>query len=138
MLSVLAQRAASEGPRWTRADESIPVAPTYGPLVQPDHPYCGTLIKSGKVGRAPGSIKGVSENLLKRRIVSWLLKQRESSDTTVQDMIGEVSSSEARAAWHGPSCPLLRCPSDPGHLIPTPFLIFRFDMCRRSASMGDA
>jgi hypothetical protein len=50
MLSVLAQRAASEGPRWTRAVESIPVAPTYGPLGQPDHPYGVTLVKSGKVG----------------------------------------------------------------------------------------
>jgi len=29
MLSVLAQRAASEGPRWTRAIENIPVAPIY-------------------------------------------------------------------------------------------------------------
>ncbi len=32
MLSVLAQRAASEGPRWTRAIESIPVAPTIQPI----------------------------------------------------------------------------------------------------------
>ena len=53
MLSVLAQRAASEGPRWTRAVESIPVAPTYGPLAKPDHPYGGTLIKSGKGGEPP-------------------------------------------------------------------------------------
>ena len=50
---MLAQRAASEGPRWTRAVESIPVAPTYGPLTQPDHPYGGILIKSGKAERTP-------------------------------------------------------------------------------------
>jgi hypothetical protein len=50
---VLAQRAASEGPRWTRAVESTPATPTHGPLAQPDHLYGGTLIKSGKVGEAP-------------------------------------------------------------------------------------
>jgi hypothetical protein len=54
MLPVLAQRAASEGPRWTRAVESTPVArTTCGLLAQPDQPYAGTLIKSGKAGRTP-------------------------------------------------------------------------------------
>jgi len=44
---LLAQRAASEGPRWTRAVESIPATPANGPLAQPDHQYGGTLLKSG-------------------------------------------------------------------------------------------
>ena len=57
MLSVLAQRAASEGPRWTRAVESTPVTPsTYSPLA---HLYGGTLIKNGKARRAPVSLGNI-------------------------------------------------------------------------------
>jgi hypothetical protein len=69
----------------------------------------------------PGLVVGFSENLLKRSVVSWLLKQRESSDTTVQDMIGEVSSSEARAAWHVPSLPKLH--ELVKKRLPTPFFL---------------
>jgi len=43
MLSLLAQRATSEGARWTRAVESTSTAPTYGPIVQPHHPSGDTL-----------------------------------------------------------------------------------------------
>jgi hypothetical protein len=44
---------------------------------------------------------GLSQNLLKRGVVSRLVKQRESSDSAVEDMIGEFSSSEAGATRHG-------------------------------------
>jgi hypothetical protein len=37
---------------WTRAVESIPAAPANGPLAPLEHPYGGTLIQSGKAGRA--------------------------------------------------------------------------------------
>jgi hypothetical protein len=43
------------------------------------------------------------QNFLTRGIVSGLVKQREPSDTTVQDMIREVSSSKAWTARHGRS-----------------------------------
>ena len=42
----------------------------------------------------------LSEGLLKRGVVRWLLEQSESADTPIQDMIGEVPSSKARPAWH--------------------------------------
>ena len=47
---------------------------------------------------------GLSENFLKRGVVRRLLEQPESADTPIQDMIGEVPSSEARPAWHGGAC----------------------------------
>jgi hypothetical protein len=44
---------------------------------------------------------GFGQNLFKGGIVSGLLEEGESSHTTVQDVIGEVSRSEAWTAWHG-------------------------------------
>ena len=44
---------------------------------------------------------GLGENLFKGGVVSGLFKQRESSDTTIQDVIGKVASSKAWTAWHG-------------------------------------
>jgi hypothetical protein len=41
---------------------------------------------------------GLSENLFKRGVVSGFVEERQSSYAAIQDMIGEVSSSEARAA----------------------------------------
>jgi hypothetical protein len=49
----------------------------------------------------PGLGVGLSQNLLKCGVVSRLVKQRESSDSAVEDMIGEFSSSEAGATRHG-------------------------------------
>jgi hypothetical protein len=46
---------------------------------------------------------GLRQNLFKGGVVSGLLKQRESADATVQDVIGEVSSSETWTARHGRS-----------------------------------
>jgi hypothetical protein len=46
----------------------------------------------------------LSENFLKRGVVRRLLEQLEPADASIQDMIGEVPSSEARPAWHGASC----------------------------------
>lgn len=43
---------------------------------------------------------GSGEDLFKRGVVSGLLKQRQSPDVTIQDVIGEVSRSEAQTAWH--------------------------------------
>lgn len=43
---------------------------------------------------------GFSENLLKRGVVSGLLKERQPTHAPVQHVISTVSSSEARAAWH--------------------------------------
>jgi hypothetical protein len=43
---------------------------------------------------------GFVENLLKGSVVSGSVEERQPSDTTVQDMIREVSSSKAWAAWH--------------------------------------
>jgi hypothetical protein len=43
--------------------------------------------------------------LLKRGVVSGLVKQRESPNATIQDVIGEVSSSKAWAAWNGKFLP---------------------------------
>ena len=51
----------------------------------------------------PGLGVSFGENLLKGSVVSGVLKQGESPNPTVQDMIGEISSSEAWAAWHGRS-----------------------------------
>lgn len=41
---------------------------------------------------------GFSENVLERGILRWLFEQLESADTPIQDVIGEVSSNEARPA----------------------------------------
>jgi hypothetical protein len=46
---------------------------------------------------------GLGEYLLKRGIVSGLVEYRQSPHATVQDMVGEVSSSKAWATWHGRS-----------------------------------
>jgi hypothetical protein len=43
---------------------------------------------------------GLGENLFKRRVVSGFLKELESPDTTVQDMIGEISGGKAWTARH--------------------------------------
>lgn len=51
----------------------------------------------------PGLGVGLRQNFLKRGVVSGFLKQGESSDTTVQDLIGEVFSRKARAARYGGS-----------------------------------
>ena len=51
-----------------------------------------------------GPSVGLEENVLKCGVVRRLLEQLESADTPVQDMIGEVPSSEARPAWHGGAC----------------------------------
>jgi len=48
----------------------------------------------------PGLGVGFSQSLLERSIVSRLLEQREPPNPTVQDMIGEISSSEAWTTWH--------------------------------------
>ena len=48
---------------------------------------------------------GFSQDLLKCGVVSGFLKQREPPDTTVQDMIREVSSSKAMTARHGDLLP---------------------------------
>ena len=51
-------------------------------------------------------------------------------DSAVQDMIGEVSSSEARAAWHGRfSTESIAIPS--GKRLPIPFLSAVFLLMRR-------
>ena len=62
---------------------------------------------------------GLGENLLKRGIVSGLVKQREPSDTTVQDMIREVSSSEAWAIFYRNRCDAVK------KRLPTTFLCSR-------------
>ena len=61
------------------------------------------MIRHQTIGRDPypGLGMSFSQNLLERGIVSRLLKQGEPPNPTVQDMIGEISSSEAWAAWHG-------------------------------------
>ncbi len=43
---------------------------------------------------------GFGENFLKGGVVCGHLKEREASHTTVQHMIGEVTSSKAWATWH--------------------------------------
>jgi hypothetical protein len=63
---------------------------------------------------------GLSENLFKRGVVSRLLKQRKPPDTTVQDVIGEVSSSKARATGHGDLVPNPR--NTVKKRLPTPFI----------------
>lgn len=47
-----------------------------------------------------GLIVGLSKNVLKCGVVRGLAEQFESADTPIQDMIGEIPSSEARPAWH--------------------------------------
>jgi len=44
---------------------------------------------------------GLGENLFKGGVISGCLKERESSDTTIQDVIGKISGGEAWTAWHG-------------------------------------
>jgi hypothetical protein len=60
------------------------------------------VIRHQAIGRDSYPCLGVSlsQNLLKRGVVSGLVKQRESPDSAVEDMIGEASGSEARAAGH--------------------------------------
>jgi hypothetical protein len=63
---------------------------------------------------------GFGQNLLKRGIVSGLLKQRKATDSAVEYMIGKISSSETRSTRHGNLLP------NPRHRVkkrlPTPFL----------------
>ena len=42
----------------------------------------------------PGPVVGLSQNLLTRGVVRGRIKQRESSNLAVEDMLGEISSSE--------------------------------------------
>jgi len=49
----------------------------------------------------PGLGVGLSQNPLKRSVARGLVKQWESSDSAVEDMIGEVTSSEAGATRKG-------------------------------------
>jgi hypothetical protein len=63
---------------------------------------------------------GLGQNLLKGDVVRRLLKQRESPDAAVQDMIVEGSSSEARAAWHADLLPDRR--DLVKKRLPTPFI----------------
>ncbi len=65
---------------------------------------------------------GFSENFLERGIVRRLFEQLESADTPIQDMIGEVSSSKARPAWHGGACIETSILLSRKRL-PTPFLV---------------
>ena len=70
---------------------------------RPEHEM--PVIRHQAIGRDayPGLGVGLGQNLLKGGVVSGFLKQRESPDTAVQDMIGEIPSSEVRATWHGAS-----------------------------------
>ena len=63
------------------------------------------MIRHQAIGRDadPGGVLGLGENLLKRRVVSGLVKQGESPDSAVEDMIGEVSGSKSWTARHGRS-----------------------------------
>ena len=45
-------------------------------------------------------VVGLGQNLLKRGVVGGLVKQRESTDSAVEHMIGKVSSSDAWAAGY--------------------------------------
>jgi hypothetical protein len=86
-VTVIHRRISEELPITSRPELHVPV------------------IQHQTIGRDayPGPVVGLSQNLLKCGVVSRLVKQRESPDSAVEDMIGEVSSSEARAAWHGRS-----------------------------------
>jgi hypothetical protein len=87
----------------------------------------------------PGLGVGLSQNLLKRGVVSGFLKQWESSDSAVEDMIGEVTSNEARAAGHG------RCSTETVTILsrkdsrPLFFSLFFsfFFSARKNAAAGD-
>jgi hypothetical protein len=48
---------------------------------------------------------GLGQNLLKRGVISGFLKQGKSPNPTVQDMIGEISSSKAWTARHADVLP---------------------------------
>ena len=58
------------------------------------------MIRHQAIGRDayPGPVVGLSQNLLKRGVVRGLIKQRESSNSAVEDMLGEISSSETWTA----------------------------------------
>lgn len=47
---------------------------------------------------------GLGENLFKLSMVSEFFKQRKSSDTTIQDMVGEISGGKAWTAQYAGSC----------------------------------
>ena len=64
---------------------------------------------------------GLSQDRFKRGIVSGLVKQREPPDTTVQNMVREVSRSKARTARHAKVLPT-RSPSVKNR-FPTPFFL---------------
>jgi len=51
---------------------------------------------------------GLRQNSLKGGVVRGLLKQREPSDSAVQDVIDEIFSSKARTARHGNLLPDLK------------------------------
>ena len=50
---------------------------------------------------ASGDRRGWSFLEIQNVLVFYLVKHEETSDTTVQDVIGEVSCSEAWTAWYG-------------------------------------
>ena len=60
------------------------------------------MIRHHTIGRDADAGQGVGlgPNLLKGQVVSRSLKQGEPPNPTVEDMIGEVSNSEAWAAWY--------------------------------------
>ena len=72
---------------------------------------------------------GFGETLLKRGVVSGLLKEREPSHTTVQHVIGEVSGGEAC----GSSTENTTIPSR--KRLPTPFLVPAEQRCDALVSL---
>jgi len=65
------------------------------------------VIRHQAIGRdaVPGPVVGLSQNLLKRGVGRGRIKQRESSNSVVDDMIGEISSRETWTAWHADLLP---------------------------------
>jgi len=63
------------------------------------------MIRHQAIGRDTnsGAVLGFRQDVLKRGVVRGLLKQRESPNSTVEDMIGKIASCEARPARHGSS-----------------------------------
>ena len=81
------------------------------------------MIRHQAIGRDayPGPVVGLSQNLLTRGVVRGRIKQRESSNSAVEDMIGEISSRETWTAWHAH---LLPKPSSSCHeKTPDPFSV---------------
>lgn len=79
------------------------------------------VIRHQAIGREPepGPLHGFGENPLKGDVVRRLLKQRQSTDTAIENVIGQVSGSEARAAGHADCVPVLT--GSVKKRLPTPF-----------------